>query len=277
MTIQEIKSIDFISYLNKSGITPKRNNGKYAFFLSPFGDESVASFCVNKSKNTFKCYHSQNSGSIIDFIMAKENLDFKEACNFLSNDGISDIKPYEPIKQKSGVIVHSVNNITSKALLDYFCGVRMIEEGVLIKYAKQLSISFPYGKNPNTTYDVAGMKNGLGGWDFRNNFMKMASAPKSFTKIKGLRNDRCILLEGFVDFLSYVTIYGRVEYDTYILNGLGQVNVLKPFLDGKDILFMLDNDKPADAVLKDMSDLNVTDMRHLYSFYNDFNDYLVDL
>ncbi len=62
-----------------------------------------------------------------------------------------------------------------------------------------------------------------------------------------------------------------------MLNGLGQLDVLKPFIGNKETLLFLDNDKSADKKIAEMSDMNIVDMRCEYSFFNDINDYLISL
>ena len=281
MTIDEIRNKDIIQYLASRGYHPKRNSGNTAMYLSPISKETVPSFAVKKSKNRFHDYSTGAKGSIIDLCMAIDGVDFKTSCKMLSDGACSNIESYTPpkVEHPSGVKIHSVYEISNPELLKYFTVTRRIDEDVLKKYVDELVVSFPYSQNPDNTHVVGGMKNSLGGYDFRNSYMKLSSAPKSFTKIRGKKNDKALILEGFIDWLSYVTYYkiDIPEYTVYVLNGLSQLNLLKPFLENKEILFMLDNDRPADLALNSLDGFNVTDMRHVYSFHSDFNSMLQSL
>ena len=277
---EKLKSVSIVDYLAKRGIHPKRKSGRTAAYLSMFGKEGVASFMVDLAKNRWRDYHSDQKGDTIDLVMALENCSFMESCEILSSGTGTQLETYTPVKNPpSGVKIVSVSEINDPELIKYFTLTRRINEDVLKKYVDELVVSFPYSKNPNNTHVVGGMKNSLGGYDFRNSYMKLSSAPKSFTKILGKKNDKALVLEGFIDWLSYATYYNIdiPEYTVYVLNGLGQLNLLKPFLENREILFMLDNDRPADLALNSLDGFNVTDMRHVYSFHSDFNSMLQSL
>jgi len=276
MTLEEIKSIDFIAYLAKSGLHPKRNSGKHAFYLTPLGEERVPSFVVNKVNNTFRCYHSDKAGSIIDYIMAKEGMTFKEAVRFLEGDNVSDIEPYVPQKPRPGVIIHSVEDISSKELLDYFCGVRKISEKVLRHFCSQVEYSFPFGKNPDNTHEAIGFKSDLGGYELRSSWAKVAQGTKSHTTIKGSGN-AYLLTEGFTDALSYFTYYDILTppHTMFVLNGAGQFPALNKFIGDKKVYYYGDNDAVGDRIASEIS--NLDDMRHLYPYHKDMNSYLVDI
>jgi hypothetical protein len=282
MTLEEIKKIDLVSYLAKSAIHPKRNSGKYAFYLSPLTEETQPSFCINKAKNSFRCYSSGTNGSIIDFVMAHEKMNFKEAIAFLKGDNISDIQEYIPSPRASepGVKIHNERQISYKPLISKLTDVRKLDYDLLRAYTVEIDISFPHGKNPDAIYTVIGMKNDAGGVDFRgmDDWLKMSTAPKTYTTISGDKSKYAVY-EGFLDFISHLMIMGvdKPKYQSYILNGLSQMPSLLPFINSKEILFYLDNDKAADSLLKTMSDCRVNDRRCEYAFYKDINDWLRDL
>ena len=50
-TIQDIKRIPIRDYLSQRGISPKRENSRYGFYLSPLRDEQDASFKVDYTQN----------------------------------------------------------------------------------------------------------------------------------------------------------------------------------------------------------------------------------
>lgn len=277
MDIQEIKKKSIFDYLTRSGYKPVNNSGKYRSFYSPFGKEANASFKVNMSNNTWKDYHKGTHGDIIDLVMQLEHKDFKSACRFLEND--NKVKVFQQIKDpEPGVKIHSVSEITDKELIDYFVNVRKIALNILVNYCKKVEFSFPMGKNPHRTHTAVGFKTSMGSWELRSSWVKICSPPKSFSFVKGETRD-CAVFEGYADFLSWLT-YEKMnvpKYDTYILNGTGQYNLIRPFLSGKRVYFYGDNDNASDELLEKMSDLDVVDMRYEYEFYKDFNQMLCDV
>ena len=50
-TIQDIKHIPIRDFLAQRGITPKQENSRYGFYLSPLREEQDASFKVDYTQN----------------------------------------------------------------------------------------------------------------------------------------------------------------------------------------------------------------------------------
>ncbi len=64
-------------------VTLKRNGSKYTG-LCPFHNEKTPSFTVTPEKNLFYCFGCHKGGSIFNFIMEIENMDFQDALRFLA-------------------------------------------------------------------------------------------------------------------------------------------------------------------------------------------------
>ena len=81
--------------------------GKEFVGLSPFSNEKTPSFTVSDEKEFFHCFSSGEHGSIFDFVMKTENLNFKDAVKKLAQEvGISvedsfDNKSNKVISKKS--------------------------------------------------------------------------------------------------------------------------------------------------------------------------------
>lgn len=273
MNADEIRQKSIVEYLSKMGHKPSpKTSGKYWWFNSPLRTEGNPSFTVNKATNKWQDRGTGKHGSIIDLVMELENKTFIEACNFLSADNIS-IKKYQPISvPKCSIDIIEVNDLTDERLLDYMRG-RKISDKISKMYCKE--IYYYYVKenvNDQKVLSGIGFKNNMGGYEIRSSFDKTSTPPPSFSKIKG-DSERYVLFEGFISFLSALEHYKieKFKYDTYILNGVGRMNLLLPFLKEKTGYFYTDNDKPGDDVIKD---LKGRDMRDTYKGYNDFNDLL---
>lgn len=275
--IDKIKNISIVDFLTKNGHKRQRGSGKFVSFYSPLSPEGNASFKVNTQKNTWKCYHEGKWGSIIDLVMEIERCDFKQACAILSDGDSVEIEDFVPVKQESGVKIHSVDVITNKELLTYFTEKRCVDETVLRTYCSQVSFSFPFSdKDTEKVYTAIGFPTAMKSWELRNTFMKIASPPKSFTHIKGFSKDKLMIFEGWIDFTSYLTHHKIItpKYDCYVLNGVHQLRLIKPFLKGKDCYVYVDSDDAGDGVIANMDNCNPIDMRYTFPFFNDYNEYL---
>jgi len=275
-----LSQISIVEWLKNNGYTKQRGSGKYVSYLSPFGTEANASMKVNTAKNTWRDYHSGKSGNIITLVMELEKCSFVEACRVLGDNRGVDIATYEPVKQESGVKIHLVEDIASQELIGYFTDKRKIDPDVLNKYCKQVSFSFPFSeKDPNAIYTAVGFPTAMKSWELRSSFMKIATPPKSFSKIKGLSNERIILWEGFINFLSFLTYHKTLvpKYTTYILNGVHQIRLVNPFLKGKIVYLYVDSDCAGDGVLAQLDNCTPIDMRYSFAFNNDYNEFLTTL
>ena len=82
--IEEIRiSNDIISVVGEY-IQLKRK-GKGFFGLCPFHSEKTPSFHVDPVKQLYYCFGCGNGGSVIQFVMGVENLDYIEAVKFLAD------------------------------------------------------------------------------------------------------------------------------------------------------------------------------------------------
>ena len=81
--IQEVIAKNDIVDVIGSYITLKRNGANY-WGLCPFHHEKTSSFSVAAHKQFFHCFGCKESGSVIQFVMKIENLDFLGAVEFLA-------------------------------------------------------------------------------------------------------------------------------------------------------------------------------------------------
>lgn len=65
--------------------TTLKKKGKNYVGLCPFHKEKTPSFTVSEDKQLYHCFGCKASGSVFNFIMEMENLDFEGALNFLAN------------------------------------------------------------------------------------------------------------------------------------------------------------------------------------------------
>ena len=275
----KLKNIDIVNWLDKHGYKKHRGSGKYVSYYSMLGQENNPSFKVNQNNNRWKDYHSNKWGDIIQLVREIEGCSYNEACAILSEDGDINIKEYTPQKSLPGVKVHLVDNITDSELIEYACVTRKIDKNVLLTNCKEVSFSFPFSEKDNKKiYKAIGFPTAMKSWELRNSYMKIATPPKSFSKIVGSSGSKDIynLFEGFMDFLAALTYWGvtQLKYDSYILNGVHQIRLIKPFLDGKKVNFFADADSAGDELFEKLDNCDVIDQRFVFGFYDDFAEFV---
>lgn len=68
-----------------SGYVPLKKNGHRYWGLCPFHGEKTASFSVDSERQLYYCFGCKASGSVIQFIMDMERLEFPDAVKFLAD------------------------------------------------------------------------------------------------------------------------------------------------------------------------------------------------
>ncbi len=141
-----------------------------------------------------------------------------------------------------------VRDLTHPALLRYLQG-----RGINIELAKRECKELHFTNNGRPFFAI-GFPNMAGGYEVRNSFFKGCIAPKDITHIRqqGEPREKCLVFEGFMDYLSFLTLRMKNcptmpdldRQDYVILNSTVNVpkaiDVLYPY---ERIHCMLDNDR----------------------------------
>jgi hypothetical protein len=137
-------------------------------------------------------------------------------------------------------------------------------------------------------YFAVAFPNRAGGYEIRNPYFKGCIAPKDISiirKSERLRGGYCCLFEGFMDYLSYLTLVklGRItegseSMDYIVLNSVSNASrVIEPIKKYEIIHCYLDNDDAGRRVVDTLQELlgnRVCDMFAAYPLYKDLNDFL---
>ena len=83
--LDEIKTRLKVSTVVSKSISIKKR-GKEFVGLSPFKNEKTPSFTINDDKNFYHCFGCGEHGSVINFLMKYQNLDFIESIKILSKE-----------------------------------------------------------------------------------------------------------------------------------------------------------------------------------------------
>lgn len=303
MNSEQAKKIDFPSLLSNLGFEPIKitKGGSELWYNSPFRGEKTASFHTSflGGKWIWKDF-GDIGGTVVDFVMKYQNTDFKGALAFLdSRAGLPKVKPSiskniavpkpynKPESTNDVFVLKEVKNFASSrlgyALAEYIVANRLIDGKLAHQYLKE--IHFTNTQN-GKQYFAAGFKNLKDGYEIRNPFFKstVPENSKSMSLVKtGKDNDKILCFEGFMDFLSYGTLFGiQNNQDYLILNTVSYiqeaVEMIKVSHYSKVETFF-DNDKAGEEATQYFKNelTNVEAQNMIYLQAKDLNAYLIKL
>ena len=290
MTIQEAKQIRIADYLQSLGYTPVKQQGNSLWYKSPLREEAEASFKVNTELNQWYDFGIGKGGNIIALaqeLYRSDNVPYLLECIAKQTPHLHIAKhtPFSFGRQSVSepMFRHlQVVNLSSPALLSY-----LQERGINTELAKKecRELHYIYEGKP---YFAIGFPNMAGGYKVRNRYFKGCVAPKDITHIRqrGEPRSMCYLFEGFMDYLSFLSIrvrnnpqYPRLTTQDYvILNSVSNLAKAEGILaDYSHIGCFLDNDtagRTACEHLKARFGERISDKFIYYREYKDLNDYL---
>lgn len=268
-------------YLAGSGIYPAKDNGSYGMYHSPFREDRNASMKVDHNKNLWIDYGTGEGGTLIDLVMRIENCSNGRAMQLLeqkiagtasfSFQKEKEIIPKTPPQQ--AIVIHEVTALSNHSLLTY-----LNERSINIDIARLHCKEVHYSVN-GKPYFAVGFRNDTGGYELRNRYFKGCTS-KDTTTIKAANNNNtCQLFEGFMDYLSFLTVknWQQSKADLIVLNSLSNLTKVKNSLTAYgSIATFLDNDEAGKRAVQELKSCypNVTDQSEFYAKHKDLNEYL---
>ena len=286
MTIEESKNIKLADYLHSLGYNPIKQQGKSLWYKSPLREEQEPSFKVNTDRNLWYDFGAGKGGNII--ALAQE-LYASDSLPYLLTRIAEQTPHVRPVsfsfrqRRTEPSFQHlEVRELSHPALLRYLQG-----RGINLELAKRECKELHFTNNGKPFFAI-GFPNMAGGYEVRNSFFKGCIAPKDITHIRqqGEPREKCLVFEGFMDYLSFLTLRMKNcptmsdldRQDYVILNSTSNVSkaidVLYPY---ERIHCMLDNDKAGYEATRAIAleySYHVRDFSHNYRGYSDLNDYL---
>lgn len=289
MNIAQIKQIDLVDYLRAIGFSPTKETNKSAWYHAPYREDRTPSFKVNKDKNIWYDFGTAQSGDIID--LAELLYHSKDVSRLLKliEGAVPALAPQirTPISQSGERLTERFRNVQVVGLnheaLKSYLQSRGIDRAIGECECKEVH----YTCHKKEYFAVA-FPNNSGGFEIRNPYFKGCIAPKDISiiqKTERLRGRCCCLFEGFMDYLSYLTLVksGRIteddeHMDYIVLNSVSNVSrAIEPIKKYKVIHCYLDNDDAGRRVVDSLHELlgdKVQDMFAPYPLYKDLNDFL---
>lgn len=286
MNTNEAKQIRIEEYLHSLGYNPVRQQGGSLWYKSPFRDEHEPSFKVNTERNLWYDFGAGRGGNIIALaqeLYASDSLPYLLERIAEQAPGVRPVsfsfggQPFsKPSFQQLEVVP-----LSSPALYSY-----LRQRGINTELAKRECCEVRY-LTDGKPYFAVGFPNRSGGYEIRNKFFKGCIAPKDITHIRQEQpKEACYLFEGFMDYLSFLTL--RQErcpdcpeldgQDYIVLNSTYNLSkAIRPLGDYGRVHCFLDNDKAGMEAVRELQKeygLRIRDASHIYGGYNDLNDYL---
>ncbi len=277
MSIEDIRDMPLTDFLHKLGLKSTKKRGNEVWFHAPYRSDRTPSFCVNTEKNIWNDFGTGMGGDIFTLagLMINSN-DFMAKARYigeLTNNPMERSAPpkYEPEPTVPQFTDVEVKPLCHPALLGY-----LRERGIPSDIATANCVEIHYRLH-DKQYFAVGFPNEDGGYEIRNRFFKGSIPPKAVSLIRQ-GSTMVNVYEGFVDFLSGLTLgYGRTE-DNLVLNSVANREKAYRHLDGYEaIKCWLDNDKAGQQCLEALQKRygeRVRDFSVLFRPCKDVNEYL---
>ena len=289
MDIQTAKQIKIADYLHSLGFSPVKQQDINLWYKSPLREETEASFKVNSERNQWYDFALGKGGNII--ALAQE-LYCSDHVPYLLQRIEEQTPRIHPVSFSFGKQSSSepsfqqleIVPLSSPALLTY-----LQERGINIVLAKR-ECSEAHFTNNGKRYFAIAFPNVSGGYEIRNRYFKGCIAPKEISHIKqpGTARETCYVFEGFMDYLSFLTLrqescpnYPELDGQDYIvLNSVSNVNkALYPLGNYERIHCFFDNDHAGLEALRQIRmeygrERYIRDASQIYRGCKDLNEYL---
>lgn len=291
--LSRIKRYPIVEYLERKGIKPVRRIPAYALYHSPLREDTHPSFKVDTEKNLWIDYAEGRGGSIIDLCMRLDGCTLSEAIRILGRNApdytaCSSQKTDRAMKRSSKPMAFAsgarrltgISDTLPPHLQKYLTEERCINIEKAMHFLR--CISYEVG---GRHYQAIGFANQSGGYELRDNgSFKGTIAPKDITpvftdKITDRMKSVCVF-EGFMDFLSFLSMKEEIISHCLVMNSVSNVARAIRYLNNRHIIHIrafLDNDDAGKRTTNDFirAGFKVEDMSVHYGNFKDLNEYHV--
>ena len=292
-----IKRYPIVEYLERKGVKPVRRTPAYALYQSPLREDMHPSFKVDTEKNLWIDYAEGRGGSIIDLCMRLEGCTLLEAIRQLGRNApddtahspqrerVQDTSKQESIRQAAANGARRMIGISDtlpSPLQKYLTEDRCINIEKAMPFLRSISYEVR-----GLHYQAIGFANQSGGYELRDSgSFKGTIAPKDITPIFMDRSRNKVtdkiqpvcVFEGFMDFLSFLSMKEEVTSACLVLNSVSNVARAIRYLNDRHLTHIrafLDNDDAGRKATNDFiwAGFKVEDMSVHYGRFKDLNEY----
>ena len=285
--LSRIKRYPIVEYLKRKGVKPVRSTAAYALYCSPLREETHPSFKVDTEKNLWIDYGEGRGGSIIDLCMRMEGCTLSEAIRRLGQNA-SDNGTYsflngfapnntQPVMAANGARrLIEISDTLPPHLQDYLTKERCIDLEKAMPFLKCISYEVR-----NRLYQAIGFANPSGGYELRDDkTFKGTIAPKDITPIFTDGTEPVCIFEGFLDFLSFLSMKEEITKHCLVMNSVSNVARTIRYLNDRHLTHIrafLDNDEAGRRAVQDFikAGFHVEDMNIHYQDFKDLNEFHV--
>ena len=285
--LSRIKQYPIVEYLERKGVKPVRRTAAYALYRSPLREETHPSFKVDTEKNLWIDYGEGRGGSIIDLCMRMEGCTLSEAIRRLGqnapdNSTYSSLNDFvsnnsQPVMAVNGARrLIEISDTLPPHFQEYLTKVRCINLEKAMPFLKCISYEVR-GRH----YQAIGFANLSGGYELRDDkTFKGTIAPKDITPIFTDRAEPVCIFEGFMDFLSFLSMKEEITNHCFVMNSVSNVARTIRYLNDRHLTHIrafLDNDEAGRRTVQDFikAGFHVEDMNIHYKDFKDLNEYHV--
>ena len=285
--LSRIKRYPIVEYLERKGIKPVRKTPTYVMYRSPLREETHPSFKVDTEKNLWIDYGEGRGGSIIDLCMRMEGCTLSEAIRRLGqnapdNGTYNFLNDFVPNNPQPAMAVNGarrlieISDTLSPHLQDYLTKERCINLEKAMPFLKCISYEVR-----NRLYQAIGFANLSGGYELRDDkTFKGTIAPKDITPIFTDGTEPVCIFEGFMDFLSFLSMKEEITNHCLVMNSVSNVARTIRYLNDRHLTHIrafLDNDEAGRRTVQDFikAGFHVEDMNIHYQDFKDLNDFHV--
>ncbi|MBW4869951.1 toprim domain-containing protein [Prevotella buccae] len=286
-----IKRYSIVEYLERKGIRPVRKTPTYAMYRSPLREETHPSFKVDMEKNLWIDYAEGRGGSIIDLCMRLEGCTLSEAiCRLGQKAPGNTTQSSSSSKREISISPNQIENVMASGTRRLICLSdtlpRHLQEYLKMERCIDLEKATPFLKCISyevrgRRYEAIGFANSSGGYELRyNHLFKGTVASKDITPIFEDMEQPVCLFEGFMDFLSFLSMKEEVTNQCLVMNSVSNVARSIHYLNERNITSVrafLDNDDAGRKAVQEFvnAGFKVEDMAVYYRDFKDLNEFHV--
>lgn len=290
MTIAEAKQVRIVDFLAQLGYRAQYVKSDQYWYLSPLRAEHTPSFKVNDRLNEWYDFAEATGGDLVELckhLCGTESV--SAALSYIERHagGASlprvrvPTTPSRPVEADMKDLI--VVPLRHHALLSYLHS-RMIDADIGRMFCKEVHYELRQRR-----YFALAFGNISGGYEVRNAYYKGCVNGKDISLIRqscGEAQNRVCVFEGFMDFLSYMTLKQAGDdivcidapCDYLVMNSVGNLKKTLVHLQRYGYIHCyLDNDlagRKTVETIAGMYDRRVGDEAGRYAGYKDLNDYL---